>query len=64
MQEWNPQPPYMIIYCCTELEARRDQFMGDFGGNCGNVNVKGINRCCSASTKDTNDGPLSRELTL
>ena len=29
--------------------------MGDYGGNCGNVNVKGTNGCCAASTKDIND---------
>ena len=30
--------------------------MGDYGGNCGNVNVKGTYECCVASTMDTNDG--------
>ena len=29
--------------------------MGDYGGNCSNVNVKGTNECCAASTMDTND---------
>ena len=30
--------------------------MDDHGGHCGNVNVKGTNECCTASTKGTNDG--------
>ena len=30
--------------------------MGDYGGNCSNVNVKGTNECCAASTKGTNGG--------
>ena len=29
--------------------------MGDNGGNCSIVNVKGTNECCPASTNDTND---------
>ena len=31
------------------------QVVGDCGGNCGNVNVKGTIECCAASTNDTND---------
>ena len=27
--------------------------MGDNGGNCGNKNVNGTNKCCAASSKDT-----------
>ena len=30
--------------------------MGDYDGNCSNVNVKGTNECCNAGTKDTNGG--------
>ena len=30
--------------------------MGDYGDNCSNVNVKGTNECCAASSNDTNDG--------
>ena len=29
--------------------------MGNYGGNCGNVNVKGTSECCAPSTKDTNE---------
>ena len=36
--------------------ARREQDVGNYGGNCGNVNVKGTNECCAAGTKDTNNG--------
>ena len=40
----------------VSYESRREQVVGDCGSNCGNVNVKGTNEFCSASTKDTNDG--------
>ena len=36
-------------------EARREQVVGDYGANCGKVNVEGTNKCCAASTKDAND---------
>ena len=37
-------------------EARREQVVGDDGGNCSNVNVKGTNKCFADSYKDTNYG--------
>ena len=36
-------------------EARREQVVGDYGSNYGNVNVKSANKCCAACTKDTNE---------
>ena len=36
--------------------ARQEQVLGDCGGNCDSVNVKGTNECCTAGTKDRNDG--------
>ena len=42
--------------CRLSYEVRREQVLGDFGGNCGNVNVKGTNKCCAASIEDTNHG--------
>ena len=34
-------------HCATRLsyEARREQVVGDYGGDCGNVNVKCTNEC-------------------
>ena len=37
-------------------EARWEQVVGDCDGNCNNVNVKGTNECCAASTLNTSDG--------
>ena len=37
-------------------EARREEVVDDYGENCGNMNVKGTNECCAASTEDPNDG--------
>ena len=37
-------------------EARREQVVGDNGGNCGNVNT--MNVVPGASTKDTNNGSI------
>ena len=31
-------------------EASREQVVSDNGGNCGNVNMKGTNECCTSST--------------
>ena len=31
------------------------QLKGNYGGNCGNVKVKGTNECWAASTMDRND---------
>ena len=45
----------LLLYRLTYV-ARREQVVGDYGGNCSNVNVKGTNECCAAGTKDTNDG--------
>ena len=33
-------------------EARREQVVGDYGGNCGNVSVTGTNECFAASSYD------------
>ena len=41
----------------TSKEIRGDhtKSMGDYGGNCGNMNMKGTNTCRAASTTDNID---------
>ena len=39
----------LLLYRLS-YEARPEQDVGDYGGNCGNVNVKGTIECFSAST--------------
>ena len=36
-------------------EARWEQVVGDYGGICTNVNVKGTNECCEVSTNDVSE---------
>ena len=43
----------LIVRCSTELRGHTGASRGRL---CGNLNVKGTNECCAASTKDTNDG--------
>ena len=31
-------------------EARREKVVGDYGGECGNVHVRGTNEYCAANT--------------
>ena len=46
---------YPLLYRLS-YEEKWEQVVGDYVGNCSNVNVKGTNECCAASNKDTNDG--------
>ena len=54
-QKLNPGFHRSLLYRLS-YEARREQVVGDYGGNCSNVNVKGTNERRASSTKDTNDG--------
>ena len=36
-----------VLYRLSPYEARREQVVGDYGGYCGNVNVKSTNECHS-----------------
>ena len=40
----------------SKEERDHTKQMGDYGGNCGDVNMKGTNECCAADTNDKNDG--------
>ena len=48
----NPQHLDLItVALLTELEARQEQIASDYGGNCGNVNVKSTRfQACSDSS--------------
>ena len=40
----------------SKEERDHTKQMGDYGGICGDVNMKGTNECCAADTNDKNDG--------